>query len=135
LFELCVDDASLDEVAPTFRSLLDGAGIEPALLVIPDLAGALAGFVIPRILTEKIFAMGKDEDNDKNEVSFLQARVEGIDVDNQQVVITKLSDDCGIEYIEYDALVIATGSEISLDSIPVHQSMHFHSTRLSRRWN
>ncbi len=80
LYELCVEDASLDEVAPTFKSLLDGAP--------------------------------------KNEqLSFLQAQVEGIDVNNQHVIITNSDNSVG-ETISYDALVVATGAEISLDSIP-----------------
>jgi NADH dehydrogenase len=137
LYELCVDDASLDEVAPTFTSLLEdgsaatttgggggGGSIESVFSIIPELAGALAGFVIPRTMTNQLFGKKDTDDNDTNnaEASFLQAKVQGIDVNNQQVVITKLSsdDNCGgeIEYIEYDALIIATGSEISLDLIP-----------------
>jgi NADH dehydrogenase len=130
LYELCVEDASLDEVAPTFTSLLDGGGattgggIESVFSIIPELAGTLAGFVIPRTITDQLFGKKDNTDGDKEhaEVSFLQAKVEGIDVTNQQVVITKLSSDDTsdgeIEYIEYDALVIATGSEISLESIP-----------------
>ena len=80
LYELCVEDASLDEVAPTFQSLLDG---------VPN----------------------------NEQLSFLQAQVEGIDVNNQHVIITK-SDNSVVETIPYDALVVATGAEISLDSIP-----------------
>jgi NADH dehydrogenase len=124
LYELCVEDASLDEVAPTFTSLLDaaGGGIESVLSIIPELAGALAGFVIPRTITDQLFRKNDTDDDDTNAaLSFIQAKVEGIDVNNQQVVITKYSSDddaYGIEYIDYDALVIATGSEISLESIP-----------------
>jgi NADH:ubiquinone reductase (non-electrogenic) len=127
LYELCVEDASLDEVVPTFTSLLDGGGggIESVLSIIPELAGALAGFVIPRTITDQLFGKkDTDDDGDTNAaLSFIQAKVEGIDVNNQQVVITKFSSDDNdgggeIEYIDYDALVIATGSEISLDSIP-----------------
>jgi NADH:ubiquinone reductase (non-electrogenic) len=82
LYELCVEDASLDEVAPTFQSLLDGVG-----------------------------------NNNEEFTSFLQAQVEGIDVNNQHVIITK-PDTSVVETISYDALVVATGAEISLDSIP-----------------
>lgn len=78
-----MEDASLDEVAPTFKSLLDGVGKN-------DAASA---------------------------VSLLQAQVEGIDVNSQHVVISKVHDS-GIETIPYDALVVATGAEISLESIP-----------------
>jgi len=110
LYELCVEDASLEEVAPTFKSLLDGAGSKgfAPLSGLTDLSEAL-----------QIFS-GKQkeaEDNDGCEVTFLQARVEGVDVNTQQVVVSKLADD-GIDFIAYDALVIATGAEISLDSIP-----------------
>ena len=131
LYELCVEDASLDEVAPTFTSLLDdgataggatAGGIESVLSIIPELAGALAGFVIPQTITDQFLGKKDTNDDDTNAaLSFIQAKVEGIDVNNQQVVITKYSSDDdadGIEYIDYDALVIATGSEISLDSIP-----------------
>lgn len=110
LYELCVEDASLDEVAPTFKSLLDGAGSKGSapLSGLPGFSGALQLF------------SGKEkevEDTDGCEATFLQAQVEGIDVLTQQVVVSKLGDD-GIEFIDYDALVIATGAEISLESIP-----------------
>ncbi|KAL3765992.1 hypothetical protein ACHAWU_002707 [Discostella pseudostelligera] len=88
LYELCVEDASLDEVAPTFKSLLDGVG-----------------------------SSGNNEHASSSMISFLQAQIEGIDVTNQNVIISK-SDTNGIENISYDALVVATGAEISLDSIP-----------------
>ena len=117
LYELCVDDASVDEVAPTFKSLLDnglgGSSGLPSLSGLPDLSQSI-----------QLFSR-QDEDNkssnDKCEVSFLQAQVEGINVDTQQVIVTKSSssdDDSIIESIDYDALVIATGAEVSLDAIP-----------------
>lgn len=111
LYELCVDDASIDEVAPTFKSLLDGAGTSglASLSGLPDLSQAL-----------QLFSGQKTKESGEDgcgEVSFLQAQIEGIDVQNKQVVVSKAADD-GIETIDYDALVIATGSEISLDVIP-----------------
>jgi NADH:ubiquinone reductase (non-electrogenic) len=110
LYELCVEDASLDEVAPTFKSLLDGAGSKgvAALSRLPDFSEAL-----------RMFSGKEKEVANANgcDVTFLQATVEGVDVKSQQIVVTKLADD-GIEFIAYDALVIATGAEISLDSIP-----------------
>lgn len=89
LYELCVEDASLDEVAPTFQSLIDGVGS----------------------------SSNNDHASSSSMISFLQAQIEGIDVTTQNVVISK-SDANGIENIPYDALVVATGAEISLDSIP-----------------
>mmetsp|Transcript_8583 Transcript_8583/g.15159 ORF Transcript_8583/g.15159 Transcript_8583/m.15159 type:complete len:580 (+) Transcript_8583:67-1806(+) len=110
LYELCVEDASLDEVAPTYKSLLDGAsGISGFASGLPDLAGAFQLFSGEQ--------KEEEESDDGCEVSFLQAQVEGIDVQKQQVVLSK-SADGSIETIDYDALVIATGSEISLDAIP-----------------
>ncbi|KAL7535712.1 hypothetical protein ACHAXR_010946 [Thalassiosira sp. AJA248-18] len=110
LYELCVEDASLDEVAPTFKSLLDGAGDNglASLLGLPDLSQAL-----------QVFSARKSdaEESDRCDASFLQAQVEGIDVQNQKVVLSKSSDG-SIETIDYDALVIATGSELALDAIP-----------------
>jgi NADH:ubiquinone reductase (non-electrogenic) len=110
LYELCVEDASMDEVAPTFKSLLDGAGskgIAPLSALI-DLPGALQ---LPSGADKKV------ENTDECDVTFLQATVEGVDVNTQQVVVSKL-DDNEIEFIAYDALVVSTGAEISLDSIP-----------------
>ncbi|KAL7491957.1 hypothetical protein ACHAWT_001190 [Skeletonema menzelii] len=109
LYELCVDDASVDEVAPTFKSLLSGVGTNPisTLSGLPDLSNAL------QLLS------GATNDNDKKgncDVSFLQAKVEGIDANNNQVVITRPSS--GIETINYDALIIATGAEVSCDAVP-----------------
>ena len=111
LYELCVDDASIDEVAPTFKSLLSGVGTKnlSSISGLPDLSEAL------QLLTG---ASGDDDDGKKDEnnnVSFLQAQVEGIDANNNQVVITGSS---GIETINYDALIIATGAEVSCDAVP-----------------
>jgi NADH dehydrogenase len=110
LYELCVEDASLEEVAPTFKSLLDGAGSKG----FAPLSGLTDLYEAMQIFSGK---QKEAEDTDGCEVTFLQARVEGVDVNTQQVVVSKLADD-GIDFIAYDALVIATGAEISLDSIP-----------------
>ena len=125
LYELCVDDASINEVAPTFKSLLDNGSSSssglPSLSGLPDLSQTL-----------KLFSRQKDDadadapssssdgdrKNDGCDVSFLQAQVEGIDVDTQQVIVSSNGDGDRIESIDYDALVIATGAEISLDAIP-----------------
>ena len=110
LYELCVDDASIDEVAPTFKSLLSGVGTKKisTLSGLPDLSDAL------QLLS------GESNDDDETmegncEVSFLQAQVEGIDANNNQVVINRSS---GIETLNYDALIIATGAEVSCDAVP-----------------
>jgi NADH:ubiquinone reductase (non-electrogenic) len=110
LYELCVDDASIDEVAPTFKSLLSGVGTNKlsTLSGLPDLSDAL----------QLLSGASNDDDETKGgkfEVSFLQAQVEGIDANNNQVVITRPS---GIETINYDALIIATGAEVSCDAVP-----------------
>ena len=110
LYELCVDDASIDEVAPTFKSLLSGVGTNKlsTLSGLPDLSNAL----------QLLSGASNDNDNTKEgscDVSFLQAKVEGIDANNNQVVITRAS---GIETINYDALIIATGAEVSCDAVP-----------------
>mmetsp|Transcript_22487 Transcript_22487/g.48981 ORF Transcript_22487/g.48981 Transcript_22487/m.48981 type:complete len:589 (+) Transcript_22487:159-1925(+) len=114
LYELCVEDASLDEVAPTFKTLLESSGsggdggLLPGLAGLPDLSNMLS-----MRRDEQ-----KNEQHDKgSDVSFIQAQVEGIDVNNQHVVIYKSTTNT-IETIDYDALVIATGAEISLDAIP-----------------
>ncbi len=110
LYELCVDDASIDEVAPTFKSLLSGVGTNKLSAVsgLPDLSDVL------QLLSGT--STNDDESIEGNcEVSFLQAKVEGIDANNNQVVITRSS---GIETINYDALIIATGAEISCDAVP-----------------
>jgi len=112
LYELCVEDASLDEVAPTFKTLLDGAdgggGFASLSGGLPDLSQAL------RLFSGE---QEKNSSDDGCEVSFLQAQVEGIDAPNQQVVI-KSAGDGNVETMDYDALIIATGAEISLDAIP-----------------
>ena len=115
LYELCVEDASLDEVAPTFKSLLEGA--ENGGGAFASLSGGLPDLSTALQLFTKEQSSDGEEKNEENgcEVSFVKAQVEGIDVNNQQVIVSK-SD--GIESIDYDALVIATGSEISLDAIP-----------------
>jgi len=110
LYELCVDDASIDEVAPTFKSLLSGVGTNKlsTLSGLPDLSDAL----------QLLSGDSNDDDGTKErncEVSFLQAQVEGIDANNNQVVINRPS---GIETINYDALIIATGAEVSCDAVP-----------------
>ena len=71
LYELCVDDASIEEVAPTFRSLLEGTDIE-----------------------------------------FFQCGVDGIDV-TTKTLYTSTS-----ENMTYDALVVATGADLNLASVP-----------------
>lgn len=113
LYELCVDDASVDEVAPTFRSLLNGAAGGGGLALpsgLPDLSRAL------QLLSGEQAAETRVN---RCEVSFLRANVEGIDVQNRQVIVSKTASDEGaLETIDYDALVVATGSEISLDAIP-----------------
>ena len=111
LYELCVEDARLDGVAPIYKSLLDGTGTRgfASLSGLPDLAGAFELFSGDQ--------KEKEESDDGCEVSFLQGQVEGIDAQKQQVVLSK-SDDSSIETIDCDALVIATGSEIPLDAIP-----------------
>lgn len=101
LYELCMEDASIDEVAPTFKSLLKDGNL-PSLPGLPNLSGLV----------------GASSSNDRtDEISFIQANVEGIDVKNKQVVVSS-SLDKQTKAIEYDALVIATGAEISLDGIP-----------------
>jgi NADH:ubiquinone reductase (non-electrogenic) len=115
LYELCVEDASLDEVAPTYKSLLDsgtgGGGGFASLSGLPDLSQAL-----------QMFSGGeKGEGSEEDEAcraEFLQASVEGIDVQNQRVVYSQSSGDGIVETIDYDALIVATGSEIALDAIP-----------------
>jgi len=111
LYELCVDDASIDEVAPTFKSLLSGVGTNKfsTLSGLPDLSDAL-----------KLLSGATNDDDEtkggKCEVSFLQAQVEGIDANNNQVVVSRPS--AGMETINYDALIIATGAEVSCDAVP-----------------
>lgn len=85
LYELCVEDASLDEVAPTFRSLLAG--------------------------------VSRGGEGTGGDVSFLQARVEGIDALRRRVVYSDPAVK-GVGSLDYDALIVATGSEISLDAVP-----------------
>lgn len=108
LYELCVDDASLDEVAPTYESLLDGPdGLVSLSSRLPDLSRAPRMFPGSKA-TEASGGPG---------ISFLQAQVEGVDVYNKRVVLSK-SDHDAIESVDYDALIVATGAEISLDAIP-----------------
>jgi NADH:ubiquinone reductase (non-electrogenic) len=128
LYELCVDDASIDEVAPTFKSLLNGVGGGKATATtnplsvlsdgLPDLSDAIQ-------LLSGTSSNGDNEDEtatDNNcDVSFLQAQVEGIDANNNQLVITLPSNgdtDKAVETINYDALIISTGAEISCDAVP-----------------
>jgi len=120
LYELCVDDASVNEVAPTFKSLIEenGGVTYPGLITslgsgLPDLSSAL------QLFTSRKQEEDNNDTDDECDISFVQAQVEGIDVNTQQVVISKSSDgNNSIESIAYDALIIATGSEISLDAIP-----------------
>ena len=89
LYELCVDDASVNEVAPTFKSLIEenGGVTYPGLIAslgsgLPDLTSALQLFT----------SRQEEEDNDTDDecdISFVQAQVEGIDVNAQQVIISK----------------------------------------------
>jgi len=135
LYELCVGDASLEEVAPTFASLLEGSGTGKnegrsesgglSLLPrgLPDLTNLMGSFQILSSQADNDFNE-KDGDKDKkveiDDVTFVRGQVEGIDVKNQQVVMSTLGKKNGgeINAIDYDALVIATGGEISLDAIP-----------------
>jgi len=120
LYELCVDDASVNEVAPTFKSLIEenGGVTYPGLIAslgsgLPDLSSAL------QLFTSRKQDKEDNDTDDETDISFVQAQVEGIDVNTQQVVISKSSNgNNSIESIVYDALIIATGSEISLDAIP-----------------
>jgi NADH:ubiquinone reductase (non-electrogenic) len=89
LYELCVGDAELKEVAPTFKSLLQNS----------------------------------------NNIDFLQRNIQGIDVDNNKVYLTKTispsssspssskSTTTTTECIPYKSLVVATGASIDLSSI------------------
>ncbi|KAL7505540.1 hypothetical protein ACHAXN_004692 [Cyclotella atomus] len=101
LYELCVEDASIDEVAPTFKSLLRDGKL-PTFPGLSNLSGLIGA---------------SSANDDTDEISFIRAKVEGIDVNNQQVVVSHQSSN-NVETIQYDALVIATGAEISLDGIP-----------------
>jgi len=106
----------LDEVAPTFKSLLEGAGgglLPSSSAGLPDLSGPLqllAGGGEAEADAEAAARDGRD-------VSFRQAQVEGIDVANRQVVIST-PEDGAVETVDYDALVVATGAEIALDAVP-----------------
>jgi NADH dehydrogenase len=117
LYELCVDDASIDEVAPTFKSLLSGVGTNrlSTLSGLPDLSDALQ-------LLSGTSNNGDETTEGRCEVSFLQAQVEGIDANNNQVVVSRSAyfDGNGsiIETIDYDALIISTGAEISCNAVP-----------------
>ena len=71
LYELCVDDASIEEVAPTFESLLEGTDID-----------------------------------------FVQCGIDGVDA-TRSTLYTSTSDK-----MEYDALVVATGADLNLSSVP-----------------
>ena len=70
LYELCVDDASPEEVAPTFKSLLEGADIE-----------------------------------------FMQCGVDGVDVTTNTLYTPT-------KKMQFDAMVIATGADLNLASVP-----------------
>ena len=80
LYELCVDDASLEEVAPTYSSLLEGTDID-----------------------------------------FIKSEVNGIDVENNVVHTSEFDAQSGRQIrdtMEYDALVVATGADLNLSSVP-----------------
>ena len=70
LYELCVDDASPEEVAPTFKSLLEGTDIE-----------------------------------------FVQCGVDGADVTTNTLYTST-------KKMPFDAMVIATGADLNLASVP-----------------
>ena len=75
LYELCVDDASPEEVAPTFKSLLEGTDIE-----------------------------------------FVQCGVDGVDATADTIYASSASGDS--MKMDYDALVVATGADLNLASVP-----------------
>ena len=102
LYELCVEDASIDEVAPTFKSLLE----EGQLPTFPGLSNL-----------SSLISRAPSEDVTSDNVSFIQAKVEGIDVNNHQIVVSSASNE-SVKTIGYDALIVATGAEISLDGVP-----------------
>ena len=104
LYELCMEDASIDEVAPTFKSLLrdDQSSALPGISMLSSVVTGASSFAT---------------DGNEDDISFVQAIVQGIDVKNQQVIVSS-SSKSGIETVGYDALVIATGAEISLGGIP-----------------
>lgn len=79
LYELCVGDADVEEVAPTFRSLLRGTKIE-----------------------------------------FTRGELQGVDVATDTVYYHDSADDDGApaRALSYDALVLATGMECDLRTIP-----------------
>ena len=111
LYELTVDDATVDEVAPTFKSLLDGTA--------GGGFGGLGGLPDPRDVLRTLTGSGGGDGSDSsaNGVEFVRAEVGGIDVPNRRVVVTDM-DDGTVSYLEYDALIIATGAEVSLDAVP-----------------
>lgn len=128
LYELCVDDASIDEVAPTFKSLLSGVGGGKAATTTNPLSALSAGLPDLSDAIQLLSGTSSNGDNDDEtgtdnncDVSFLQAQVEGIDANNNQLVVTLPSDgdtDKAVETINYDALIISTGAEISCDAVP-----------------
>ena len=78
LYELCVGDAELNEVAPTYADLLKGT-----------------------------------------DVQFKQATIQGIDVDNDTVYVENEVNSSGsTSKIHYDSLIVATGADVNLESIP-----------------
>jgi len=86
LYELCVGDAELNEVAPTFTDLLQGTNIQ-----------------------------------------FRQANIQGIDIDNDTVYIDNEAKASGSSSkpsskIHYDSLIVATGADVNLKSIPGAES-------------
>ncbi|KAL7463121.1 hypothetical protein ACHAXS_003502 [Conticribra weissflogii] len=132
LYELCVEDASLEEVAPTFASLLEGSGTSRdggnnergglSLLPrgLPVLTDLMRSFQTLSSRNDEELGKDKEKQVEIEEVTFVRGQVEGIDVNNQQVVVSTLGErkEGEINTIDYDALVISTGGEISLDAIP-----------------
>ena len=76
LYELCVDDASPEEVAPTFKSLLEGTDID-----------------------------------------FVQCGVDGVDATTNTIYASSATSGDSIK-MNYDALVVATGADLNLASVP-----------------
>jgi len=77
LYELCVDDASPEEVAPTFKSLLEGTDIE-----------------------------------------FVQCGVDGVDTTTNTLYTSSATSIGASMKMPYDALVVATGADLNLASVP-----------------
>ena len=76
LYELCVDDASPEEVAPTFKSLLEGTDID-----------------------------------------FVLCGVDGVDATTNTIYASSATSGDSMK-MDYDALVVATGADLNLASVP-----------------